>query len=64
MNPSEETDRLAKDASLPIIADNLTQTVNHLGKIINNFEKFLNETNPDISIKHKEEKSNVSKQAT
>jgi hypothetical protein len=49
MNPSEETDRLARDASLPIIADQINQSVDRLGKIINDFGKYLDDTTPDIS---------------
>ena len=49
MNPSEETDRLARDASLPIIADKINQSVDRLGKIINDFGKYLDDTAPDIS---------------
>ena len=50
MNPSEETDRLAKDASLlPIIADQINQSVDRLGTIINDFGKYLDDTAPDIS---------------
>ena len=46
---SEETDRLARDASLPIIADKINQSVDRLGKIINDFGKYLDDTAPDIS---------------
>lgn len=49
MNPSEETDRLARDASLPIIAYKIDQSVDQLGKIINDFGKYLDDTAPDIS---------------
>ena len=49
MNPSEEIDRLARDASLPIIADKINQSVDRLGKIINDFGKYLDDTAPDIS---------------
>jgi hypothetical protein len=49
MNPSEETDRLARDASLPIIAESINQSVDRLGKIINDFGKYLDDTAPDIS---------------
>ena len=55
MNPSEETDRLARDASLPIIADNINKSVDQLGKIINDFGKYLDDTAPDIS-NNKEDK--------
>lgn len=48
MNPSEETDRLARDASLPIIADKINQSVDRLGKIINDFGKYLDDNTPDI----------------
>ena len=57
MNPSEETDRLAKDASLlPIIADQINQSVDRLGTIINDFGKYLDDTAPDISNNKEEEK--------
>jgi hypothetical protein len=55
MNPSEETDRLARDASLPIIADNINKSVDRLGEIINDFGKYLDDTAPDIS-NNKEDK--------
>lgn len=55
MNPSEETDRLARDA-LPIIADRITQSVDRLGVIINDFGKYLDDTAPDVSTK--EDKDN------
>ena len=56
MNPSEETDRLARDASLPIIADNINKSVDRLGEIINDFGKYLDDTSPDIS-NNKEDKN-------
>jgi hypothetical protein len=55
MNPSEETDRLARDASLPIIADQITQS-----EIIDDFGKYLDDTAPDIS--NNKEDNNVNKE--
>jgi hypothetical protein len=63
MNPSEETDRLARDASLPIIADRINQSVDRLGKIINDFGKYLDNTAPDISTKEDKDNGIIHKDA-
>jgi hypothetical protein len=63
MNPSEETDRLARDASLPIIANRITESVDRLGAIINEFGKYLDDIAPDISTKEDKDNGIIHKDA-
>jgi hypothetical protein len=55
-----DVEDLARDAMrVPIIAEQINQSVQQMGEVINKFEEYLDASAPDISIKHKEEKENV-----
>lgn len=57
---SYDVEDLARDAMrVPIIAEQINQSVQQMGEVINKFEEYLDASAPDISIKHKEEKENV-----
>jgi hypothetical protein len=55
-----DVEDLARDAMrVPIIAEQINQSVQQMGEVINKFEEYLDASAPVISIKHKEEKENV-----